>query len=136
MGAAPGEGAGHPGSSVETSAAPSAERIDVAPWEFGQQFLFHSFFLIPWTQFTFAKRLFCTFPSGKAGTLANRCELNDRVSYDASKRPSFGFLPALRLQPVTLPRSNGDSSSLGTAGCCGEERSRHEGRQARSTRIS
>lgn len=82
------------------------------------------------------KILFCTFPSGKAGALANRCEPNDRVSYAASKRPSFGFLPALRLQPVISPRSKGDSRSLGTAGCCGKERSRHEGRQARSIRIS
>lgn len=65
------------------------------------------------------KILFCTFPSGKAGALANRCEPNDRVSYDASKRPSFGFRPALRVQPVTSPRSNGDSRSLGTAGRCG-----------------
>lgn len=45
--------------SLLQAAAPSAEQIDVAPWEFGQGFLFNSFF-IPSTQFAFSKIFYFT----------------------------------------------------------------------------
>lgn len=68
--AAPGEGAGHPGSSAETSAAPQRRKNRCCSVGIWPGISFSQFFLIPWTQFTFAKRFcFALFQVGRQALL-------------------------------------------------------------------